>query len=695
MTCIAALSPDRQDEIRTRLARGLAAFGIPHPLSLTEWAERHFYLSAESSYVEQRWSTWPYQRAIMACIGNDDITEIDWQKSARTGYTKIILAAQAYYAEHKRRNQAVWQPTDDDAVAYVKTELDPMLRDVRVMQSVFPAYLSRHRDNTLEQKKFIGSMLHIKGGKAAKNYRRISIDVAYLDELDAFDTDVEREGDPVALARKRIEGATFPKLVLGSTPKLRGFSLIETRAGLADQRFKYHIPCPHCGGLHPLKFGGRDEPDGFKWRDDDPDTVGHLCPHCAALITQGEYLSVWHLGVWINEAGDIHLHADGRFTDPSGASVPTPRHVAFHTWTAYSPAANWPDIVRDFLAAAVKLDEGDDAKMKAFRNTTLGETWEGEIERTDVAEMKQRAAPRARRVMPRDCLLLLCGADVQGNRIEVQVWGYGIGGQMWDIDHRIFFGNPAQENVWQDLEQYLLGERYPHESGTEQAIHATAIDSGGHHTDAVYAFAWRHRQRRVFAVKGSSGNEASIENGNRRVGFDWRGRREKFGPVLWHVGTNLAKDRFASRLEIQAPGPGYIHLSRDNTDEWFAQLAAEDRVTVRTATGTRTRWVQNRKRNEIIDMTTYCIWLEERLDLWSIRRRVWWQALESSVQPVMGDLFAAPVPAPDHIPGASNMVEQTASPPDPPTEKDVTADIAAANFAALLRHRRAARNVNR
>jgi hypothetical protein len=69
----------------------------------------------------------------MSCISNDDIYEVDWQKSARTGYTKIVLAAQGYFAEHKRRNQAVWQPTDDDATAYVKTELDPMLRDVVAM----------------------------------------------------------------------------------------------------------------------------------------------------------------------------------------------------------------------------------------------------------------------------------------------------------------------------------------------------------------------------------------------------------------------------------------------------------------------------------------------------------------------------------------------------------------------------------
>lgn len=631
-------------EVDRRLQRGMSAWGVPEPLTLEEWAHKHFYLSAESSYVEQRWQAWPFQRAILSCISNDDIREIDWEKSARTGYTKTILAASGYFAEHKRRNQALWQPTDDDAVAFVKTELDPMLRDVKVMQEVFPSYLSRHKDNTLDQKKFIGSILHIKGGKAAKNYRRISIDVAFLDELDAFDNDVEKEGDPVTLAAKRIEGATFPKLVCGSTPKLKGFSLIEARAQLAEHRFTYQIPCPHCGNHHPLTWGGKDELHGFKWVDGTPDTARHLCPHCATLIDQGEYLAVWESGVWINEDGSIWLHHDGRFTDAAGSAVSTPRHVAFHCWTAYSPAASWPDIVRDFIAAFAKMQEGDDSKMKAFTNTTLGKAWEGEIERTDAEELKARAEPFPLRVMPRDCLLLLCGCDTQDNRIEAMVWGYGLGGQMWTIDYKVLFGNPAEEEVWLDLEEFLFETQYEHVSGQTQRIYASSIDSGGHHTDAVYAFAHKHRTRRVHAIKGASGRERSIDNGNAKVGYDFRGRREKHGPVLWHVGTNLAKDRFHTRLDITRQGPGYVHMSNQLSDEWFRQLAGESRATRRGQNGTETRWTPNRKRLEVRDCTAYTIFLEERLDLWAPKKKRWWDELEAAVQPVINDLFAAPLP---------------------------------------------------
>src|SRR5690606_20735578 len=121
------------------------------------------------------------------------------------------------------------QPTDEDRDEFCKTEVEPMLRDVPVMRKVFPEFMAKNKANTLRQKNMLGCVLHLRGGKAAKNYRRLSLDVAMLDELDGFDSDVEHEGDPVALAAKRIEGATFPKLICGSTPHLKGQSMIAAR----------------------------------------------------------------------------------------------------------------------------------------------------------------------------------------------------------------------------------------------------------------------------------------------------------------------------------------------------------------------------------------------------------------------------------------------------------------------------------
>lgn len=161
-------SPELRDVLAQQLRSGLEAVAQPEPMRLSQWADKHFFLSAESSYVEGAWQSWPFQRAILDCMGHDDIRSVTLKKSARVGYTKMLLASVGYMAQHKRRNQVVYQPTDDDAEDWVKTELDTMLRDVSIMGKVFPAFLRRSKENTLKTKSFLGSKCHVRGGKMTK-----------------------------------------------------------------------------------------------------------------------------------------------------------------------------------------------------------------------------------------------------------------------------------------------------------------------------------------------------------------------------------------------------------------------------------------------------------------------------------------------------------------------------------------------
>jgi len=640
----------------------------PDPLTLSEWATQHFYLSAESSYVEQTWDAYPYQVAVMNAISNDDMREVDWIKSARVGYTKIILAAMLYMAEHKRRNQAIWQPTDDDSDDFVKTELEPALRDVVSMRKVLPQYLARHKSNTLKQKKFTDSILFTKGGKAAKNYRRISIDTGFLDEADAFDRDVEKEGDPFTLAKKRTEGATFPKMVVGSTPKLKGFSLIEDRVALADVFLHFHIRCPHCGEWIPLTWGGRDERHGFKWVNNDPETVAHLCGECSALFTQADYLTVWQAGRWISAEG-IWTEDGLRFFDHADEEISTPGHVAFHIWTAYSPQATWSDIVREFLAAAEKAKAGDMSKMKTFVNTTRGETWEEEVEKTDSAALAQRAEPFALRVVPLGGLVLVAGVDVQADRFEVVVWAVGRGEETWTVDYVQLHANPADETEWDKLDSYLQ-TAFPHAGGSMLTIEAAAVDTGGHYTHQAYNFCRQRVRRKIFAVKGDSQQGKPVKGRSSVQDVSWRGKVIKRGVKLWLVGTDTAKDLLHGRLQIVDAGPGAVHFSKELPESFYQQITSEYRVLAKTQSGDQYRWVKpSGKRNEVLDCTVYAMFCAQQLDLNRFTDRMW-QRLEDAVQPPTGDMFAPSVkPLPPQTQTAPEAVPAISAPAAQPRRK--------------------------
>jgi len=558
------LQADTEGEILRAVKNGCAVLHKPMPLSLPAWAEENFYLSAESSYVEGKWVAFPFQKALMGAISNDDIREVTFMKSARVGCTKIILASMAYFAEHKKRNQAVWQPSDSDADEFVKTEIDTMLRDVDCMHKVFPYRDMKHKNNTMQQKAFTGSMLHIRGGKAAKNYRRISVDVVYLDELDGFDHDIEREGDPVTLATKRTEGATFPKVVCGSTPKIKGSSMIERRFDEADVAVNFYIPCPHCDKMQFLKWGSPEADHGFKWEKGAPDTVEYLCEHCQALFGQDEFLNVWGEGKWMTEDG-YYLDDSGNLFTEYGKQVTAPMAIGFKIWTAYSPMTEWSTLVREFERA-----KRDPRKLKGFVNLTLGESWEEDQgKKMDEHALADRREPYDAEV-PDDVVLLTIGADCQDDRVEFGVTGWAAGEESYRIDFVIHHGDPSRDEFWSTLHR-LMRRTYAKEDGTILDVKLVCIDSGGHFTDEVYRFCRNAGRTWAIPTKGSS------QMGKPIATFPPKANRDRV--YLTMIGTDTAKDLVYHRLQIEESGHGYCHFPDADwcNDSYFKQMTAERR----------------------------------------------------------------------------------------------------------------------
>jgi terminase, large subunit len=657
-------------EIHKAVRKGLKSLEVATPMRLSEWAAENFYLSAESSYVEKKWEPFWFQPAIMDAISDDEIEEVNVKKSARVGYTKIILAAIGYTAHHKRRNQAVWQPTDDDRDEFVQTEVEPMLRDVAIMTTVFRGAKVNAKGNSLKQKRFVGSMCHMRGGKAAKNYRRISVDTAYLDEIDGFDHDVEGEGSPVKLAYKRVEGATFPKLVIGSTPKTKGTSLIENRVDQAQLRFRPHVPCMHCGERILIQWGGKDKPYGFKWYNNDPETVGHVCQYCAGVMTQADYIAAGPQGRWIAADG-TWIDSDFLFRDAAGNVVPKPAHVAFDClWTAYSEMTSWAKIVREWLAAVAKNEAGDSADLKAFINTTLGESYEETGEKADEHALLARAKDYPLRVVPMGGLILVAGVDVQDDRFEIVIWALGRKEEMWPIDYTVIDANPADPSDWDKLDAHLQIV-FPHAAGGQMAVRGAAVDTGGHFTHEAYNFCRVRTARRIYAVRGEPREGQPIKGRSSKVDVNARGKVLKGGVKLWHVGTDTAKDLLLGRLSVEQAGPGYVHFSKELPNEFFHQLTAEQRIKVKTSQGEKYRWVKVRTRNEVLDCTVYALFVAQMLDLHRYTDKQW-DLLESKVRPMTLDMFGTPLPPAAPTLPASQPGQTTA--PANPAEMRIQAD---------------------
>ncbi|EJP0376843.1 phage terminase large subunit family protein, partial [Escherichia coli] len=94
------------------------------PMTAVEWADQYYYLPKESSYGDGEWKTLPFQVAIMNCMGNDQVRTVNLIKSARVGYTKMLLGVAGYFIEHKSRNCLLFQPTDSAAEDFMKSHVE-------------------------------------------------------------------------------------------------------------------------------------------------------------------------------------------------------------------------------------------------------------------------------------------------------------------------------------------------------------------------------------------------------------------------------------------------------------------------------------------------------------------------------------------------------------------------------------------
>lgn len=635
------------DAIIRAVHAGLQTLKAVTPLRLADWAAKSFLLSGDSSHRKGQWESWPFQIGWMDAFSNDDIEQVDVKKGKRVGYTKTLVAFIGYNAAHRHRKQAMWQPTDDDRDSFVKSEVDPMIEEVPAVSSA--RRMAKGAEDTIRYKTFLGSVAHFLGGKAARAYRRITVAVAELDEIDGFDQQVEKSADPVTLARGRLEGAPFPKLVVGSTPRIKGLSHIERQVEQADVRMVYNIPCPQCDAEHPLLWGGKDSAHGFKWSEGIVETVTHVCPHCHEPMTQGDYLRTWEKGAWVCEITGIRYGSDRVWRTAEGELIRAPRHVAFdRVWAAYSPQREWSDIVREFLGAKKALETGDTGPMQGWVNETRAETWEIVGDRTEEHALEARSKAETPlfdlKSVQDGCHVLTAGIDLQGNRWEIGVWGWGAGLESWTIDHHVIEGNPADERDWEMVESYLRS-RFGRVSGAETlGIEAVSIDSG-HYTQAVYNWARTHTlPMRVSVVKGASEEGKPIKGTASSQEVNWRGQKWRNGVKLWVIGVDTAKDLLHGQLQIAAPGPGYVHFSHELKRGWFDQLTAEQRILVRGAAGEGFRWVKRRPRNEVLDCRNYALHSAYMLDLHRVTNKRWQQiAAQPKPQPKAEQPSAAPV----------------------------------------------------
>src|ERR1035441_1406630 len=525
------------EEIQEKVA---AVLQPPPDLTVSQWADVNRRLSSESSAERGEWRTdrAPYQRAIMDALSpSHPCEQVVLMTGAQLGKTSILENFIGYIIDLDAGPILLVQPRETDAESFSKDRLSPMLRDTSCLHGKVAAARARDSENTVTHKKFLGGSITLAASNSPAGLTMRSIRYLLLDEVDRYPASAGAGGDPVGLAITRTSNFWNKKIVLASTPTVKDASRIAAAFEESNQQ-AYWVPCPKCETFQVLRWGN------LVWPKGQPEKAQYRCDNklCQELI--GEHKKSWMLarGEW-------------------RAARPESETQGFWISGLYSPWRKWTDLARQWLSCK-KTPEA----LREFINSVLAECWEDESgsSNTDIdALIARRENYDAEDGLPPGVVAVTAGADVQMDRIEVELVGWGRDEESWSLGYAILPGDTVQPDVWDALDQ-VLGLSFQHPHGPELVVLAACVDAG-YRQPIVQAFCNERSHRHVFPIKGAPGQ--------RPVWARMHSKSADKRP-LWIVGADSAKEAITARLRIAEPGPGYCHWPINDVFDrtYFEQL---------------------------------------------------------------------------------------------------------------------------
>jgi phage terminase large subunit GpA-like protein len=527
--------------------------------------------------------------------------EVVCQKSAQVAWTDgVLLNYLGRRIDIDPAPMIVMFAKEQSAKEFNSEKFEPMVEVTPRLASKIPITKARDKDNRWQFKGFPGGFLKFVGSNSPGSVKSTPAPVVAVEEPDDCNENVAQQGDTITLLKERTKTFARRKVIFGGTPTIEGLSRLEAAYKASDQR-RFWVPCAHCNEYQVLAW------EHVRWAEDaevrhevfglaNPESARYCCPHCGGLWTDAERNRAVRRGEW---------RAEAPFRGVAG----------FYINELYSPfpGSTMPRLVEKYLVAQHALEQGDDTKMRSFRNNTEGLAYAYKSDVPVGDDLRLRAEDYAEFTVPAGGLLLTAGVDVQHDRLAVVIRAWGRGEESWLVYWGELFGSTMvpHAGAWSDLDA-LLTRGFTHECGAQMQLSAVSIDgSDGNRTEIVHAFVRPRRGRRYMSVKGASeqsNDHKEIFSTPRKVDVARRGKPAKHGLETYSVGTTRAKDLILEvRLKLTGSGPGRMHFYKGVRADYWDQLTSEVKGPSRM---NRFRKVWQRKggaRKEALDCEVYAL----------------------------------------------------------------------------------------
>jgi phage terminase large subunit GpA-like protein len=166
------------------------------------------------------------------------------------------------------------------------------------------------------------------------------------------------------------------------------------------------------------------------------------------------------------------------------ASKPFKGHASFHASQLSSKRVPLSQIVKKFLDA-----KGSVESLKKWTNLSLADTWEDGGEKVDPDTLHGRREPYEASPLPPEVGVITIGVDIQRNRWEAEVVGWGEHEETWSLEYKVHMADPSTPEYWQALDTFI-SQSWRHPTGATLHAEAVCIDSSDN-TQRSMTFAGR------------------------------------------------------------------------------------------------------------------------------------------------------------------------------------------------------------
>ncbi len=608
------------------LRHAYRVYKVPEVSTLPDWADKYRILSKKNSANPGQWRTSRVEvaRGPMLSVDEPGVEMISLMVCTQLMKTAFLENVIGRIIHADPGPTLVIYPNEDAAEGFSKERLTPMIQETPVLRDLVGNPRSRKSENTIDVKHFPGGFVAMVSAGSPMNLAARPVRYVLSDEIDKYAP--TKEGDPILLGEERA--ATYDEKGISlkircCSPTIEETSRIYASYMQSDQRRPY-LQCHSCNHWQYLEFfrhvhwpknGAHHETSEAKI----------FCDKCNKPWTERQRREALKTVRWLQtrpfvccgKGQDPRINLNWDYNDEfkigyalcahCGKRAVSNHHAGFTASKLYSPSITVVKLAEKWIDA-----EKDAESKQTFYNTQLALPFKTdatkEVKSSDIAKRQEEWGM----LIPNGVCVITAGVDVQPSsddrigRLECEVVGWNENEESWSLAYQVFTGDPAQLEVWDALDQFLL-KTWQREDGQRLRLMSACVDSGGHNTEEVYKFCMAHAVRNIWAIKGASDRMGQWSPVWPAPQFRrTRNRQRKPRRPVKIIGVNAAKEAIRQRLLITEPGPGYCHFPSGRPPGYFDQLTSERLVIERKGGYMVRRWdLQSHRSNEALDTRVY------------------------------------------------------------------------------------------